>query len=1265
MQIPGIRKWSKGRRWVPLLLFLVAGVHCWVYYRAFRPDENVLAEVERHVCNDLEDLIEQAREYELPDIGQTTQAQWGQMEALPFIALRYDDKGKLLAWTSNRYVPSRELLAAQLADPADGLLVDGDMVFYVLKNRMETTAELRLIPLLFSFPVENAYLQSFTYLGRYNDLPWINTKSIVPLFNAFDSRNAVTVRDPDQRPLYLLKPASVDVFRVPDRVLALGLFLLDICLLFWGYYRWLRKPLPTRPFLRQALFLTPVLVLRFLLLYLSLPGQWVQLPLFSSFNLALDRINPSVGDLLLNSLLLVVVVRTLFPVTLPERWAGWIAGRAPRWALWPLATAVGVVAWVLVISFLQYLQPVVENSTLRYNLADLTHLSALSLCVYAALGFLLLSVFRVVRTGVEVAVRLAALQGYNLYWLLAGWGVQVFAITLLVGVLWSYGFAVYLFLALALLMVSRLDAQPLKRTTFTLTLLMLLALAGVVTHGLGVNTRRMTDQDMKRYAEKYDNQSDPALEISFAETVRNIQDDHSLWQPDSLLSNRRPSSLLVSQARLDELINRHLLNHYLAYDFQVFAFTPDGRRLDEQFEKPAIGFAPPKAVGESDNIERPRFVADKQSLTRYLYVSRFPVQTEQYGLLYLQVEFYPKANITGRLYPQLFLSESIRKKLQPPEGFEIAVYHEHKLIRKVGDSSFPTFYKDDEELERQVSRQGDRKYHYLIVNKHDNRLVVIRIEKEDAFTKLTAFSSLFYFYLVLYVLIWAVFGLRKQLRDFWQKQRHTLAFRIQFVLMALSLLPLLIIYLLTSPLLVNYFYDEARQNLRQNLIQVTNFLENEGLFLADINRPNSNYAPAVRELLYKVSNIVNNDMNIYDMRGQLYNTTTPIVYQSVFSGVMNPHAFAELSQGRRSSFVTTEQVGSLRYLSGYTGLFDAKLELRGFLNMPYLAQQDRLETQIQRLLAYLINVYVLLMFALALAGLFLSRSITRPLQVLKSRLDDTSLGLHNEPIDYHARDEIGGIIGSYNTMLGKLSDSEKKLARNERELAWREMARQVAHEIKNPLTPMKLSVQHLQRIAKTSEVKPEAVERISKTLITQIDSLTSIANTFSQFATMPTDVQDELLVGDVLNEVYSLYATSEEARLELRVPPEPLRVVADKNQLTRVLVNLIRNAIQAMQNPEGLIRLQARRDGQRVVISVQDHGPGVPLDIQGRIFEPNFSTKNSGMGLGLAIVKKIVESARGTIWFESEPGNGATFYVSYPLVSETPHDAVTSAEDPQ
>ena len=309
-------------------------------------------------------------------------------------------------------------------------------------------------------------------------------------------------------------------------------------------------------------------------------------------------------------------------------------------------------------------------------------------------------------------------------------------------------------------------------------------------------------------------------------------------------------------------------------------------------------------------------------------------------------------------------------------------------------------------------------------------------------------------------------------------------------------------------------------------------------------------------------------------------------------------------------------------------------------------------TRLANLVNTLLNIYVFLFLIAASLATLLANSITSPLVTLADKLQRIRLGKSNEILDWKGQDEIGELIQNYNQMVGQLDESARLLARTERDSAWREMAKQVAHEIKNPLTPMKLSIQYLQQTLRsgTEDIK-EMAQNVCATLIEQIDSLSKIATEFSTFAKMPQAENEKLVLNEILSSVHDLFRKRSDIDIHLSVPIDEMYVFADKVQVIRVLNNLINNAIQAIpESRRGRIEISLDSNSKNAVICVQDNGSGIPEEMQSKVFLPNFTSKSSGTGLGLAMCQQIIESANGRIYFHTMPGKGTKFYVELPLM---------------
>ncbi len=299
----------------------------------------------------------------------------------------------------------------------------------------------------------------------------------------------------------------------------------------------------------------------------------------------------------------------------------------------------------------------------------------------------------------------------------------------------------------------------------------------------------------------------------------------------------------------------------------------------------------------------------------------------------------------------------------------------------------------------------------------------------------------------------------------------------------------------------------------------------------------------------------------------------------------------------------------------------------------------------------LLNAYVFIFLIAIGIAVFMSKSITGPVAQLSEKLKRIRLGKKNETIQWSIDDEVGELIRDYNTMVTKLDESAMLLAQTERDTAWREMAKQVAHEIKNPLTPMKLSIQYLQNAASRDEDVdlPAMIKRVSKTLIEQIDNLTHIASEFSSYAKMPQALNEVFVINDILASVHDLFRKREDMDIQLQVPINDLFVFADKSQIIRVLNNIVKNAIQSIpKSRRGLIHIKLNFTDDLVILSIEDNGVGIDENMREKVFYPNFTTKSSGMGLGLAICSDIIQSFDGRIYFETEKGVGTTFIIELP-----------------
>jgi nitrogen fixation/metabolism regulation signal transduction histidine kinase len=323
------------------------------------------------------------------------------------------------------------------------------------------------------------------------------------------------------------------------------------------------------------------------------------------------------------------------------------------------------------------------------------------------------------------------------------------------------------------------------------------------------------------------------------------------------------------------------------------------------------------------------------------------------------------------------------------------------------------------------------------------------------------------------------------------------------------------------------------------------------------------------------------------------------------------------------------------------------------LNIPSFRTEDELKDEISKFLVTIIDLNAFIFLIAGTIALFLTNKITSSFTLISEKMREVNLGKTNEEIEWKRKDEIGELVNEYNKMVRKLEESAAVFAKSEREGAWREMARQVAHEIKNPLTPMKLSIQYLQKaINNNSDNIKELTAGVANTLVEQIDHLSKIAADFSQFANIGNPRNETFDLHETLRPLTALYETTENIMFKWVPVHEKVMVNADKTQLNRLFTNLLQNALEACHKEKRIISVSEELNGNSVLVKVTDNGEGIPASTQSKIFIPNFTTKSSGTGLGLAMSKTIVEQAKGKIWFTTEVGEGTTFFVELPIVPE-------------
>lgn len=405
-----------------------------------------------------------------------------------------------------------------------------------------------------------------------------------------------------------------------------------------------------------------------------------------------------------------------------------------------------------------------------------------------------------------------------------------------------------------------------------------------------------------------------------------------------------------------------------------------------------------------------------------------------------------------------------------------------------------------------------------------------------------------------------------------------------------------------------------------------------------------------KEEIYNIADIHKLTINLYDLEGELLISSKASLKQEDLDVCLRPEVLNALSNTVEHSFVDKLKENGETFQSSFTYITDNRSKVIAILNIPYLENDDFLAKELEEFLERISYAYLfVLLMAIGIAFL-LSKYITKSLKTISDKINSTRLEKRNKRIEIDdTSEEIFTLVNSYNSMIDELEESAVQLAKSEREQAWREMAKQVAHEIKNPLTPMRLTVQNFQRkFDPEDESIHSKVDEYSKTLIQQIDTMSSIASAFSNFAKMPAQQNETLNVVNIVKLALDIF---NEDYIHFTADKDEIVAKLDRTQLIRVVTNLVKNGIQAIpENKTPKIVIHVGENNNDVEITVSDNGTGVSEENKNKVFEPKFTTKTSGMGLGLAMVKNIVETYKGSISFVSEKDKGATFKVTFPKI---------------
>ncbi len=740
---------------------------------------------------------------------------------------------------------------------------------------------------------------------------------------------------------------------------------------------------------------------------------------------------------------------------------------------------------------------------------------------------------------------------------------------------------------------------------------------------------------------------DPIAEMYLSEIENQISNDATLTR-------------LLTMPEIDpDAIRNHLEKYYFygywsRYDLQVIPCWPEGNLYIEETGEIQNCYNYFFQILDNEgytiaNSKHFHYLDNQLGRVSYFGVFRFfpndPIRETS-----LFIELYSQVFFEGPGYPELLVSDREYSRLKLMDKYSYAKYLNGHLVKRSGEYLYKNELTHFQEplYNKTFFKEGD--YSHLVYKPANNISIVLSYKDYSLSDVFMAFSIFFMFFF----LSGALLILFMQ----WQTSGFSFIIsiqkRIQVAFVALMLVMLIIVATGTVAYTSHQFKQRHLELLENKVQSVLRELEYKVGFDGPETTIPEEY---LNYQLQMISNIFHADFNLYNTEGKLIATSRDELFRNGLAGhQMNPTAYHKLAYTDSDNYLAEEQIGNLSYLSFYVPVLDRDNRMLGFANLPYFVGNNELHEEISSVIVTIINFYLIFSFIAIGFAVFMARQITRPLLMLQDKISRINLDKFNEKIDYKGKDEIGNLVTEYNRMVDELAVSAEKLAKTERDLAWREMAKQIAHEIKNPLTPMKLSIQYLRRAWK-DQVKDfdDYLKRVTDTLIEQINTLSSIASEFSKFAQLPSEKAKIINLIDKINSSRQLFENYSNISFTFDTGGlDKILVKADSELLSGVFNNLIKNAIQSIPDKKhGRIEIKISINEQKVIIAIKDNGKGIATEIKNKLFVPSFTTKSGGMGLGLAIARKTIENAGGSIWFETEIEKGSVFYVELPIYSES------------
>ncbi len=1113
--------------------------------------------------------------------------------------------------------------------------------FYVWRKQQSgNNTLLALIPVKWNYSITNEYLLNTFATGN----------GLEGRFTLSEEENPNSIRSKEGAFLFSLSQNENTGVHKDNIVAAMCRIIAALLVLL--LVQMFATHLVQQHFYAGVLFLlVSIIIFRLLSYWLPIPVNLRQYELFDPRIYAADSVFRSLGDLLINAFLFLWIVLFIRHYMQEKNIVVKVENKTAKAGV----VLLGIIV-LLAATFIggTVIRSMVADSQISFDVVNFFTLNVYSVVGFVVLGSLAMSFFLLSQIVVYLLQPLFPKSIMSLILLVTIVGLAFLSFRISVpGVIFELYLLIWLLLYLLLLNARRLyffASQIVSSKLIFWLFFFSISISAIIM----VENSDKEIENRKHYAEALSTKADPASE----RLLNTVLTDFRSEAIAPIFSKFEDAN--TNKAVKDTLLNSNFTGYLNQYETKIFTFDAQEKPL---YNQDSTTFTTLMTILRTQS--KPTAVPDlfyfDVSYDKFTYISKKDIEDSSGKLLgYLFILASPKKYKTDALYPELFL-KGYNTSIENSPIYSFAVYNKLQMVTTHNDYAFPSHLTPQQVPANDFETHKKDGYDELWYRAGADKVVIIA--KKDSFyiESITLFSYLFCAFLFITGLFWLLNSFVRSrfrwsvIRQYWQVSIRN---QVHATIIFMSLLSFIVVGVATILFFIDRYYNNNRESLSHTIQvmqnEVRNSLSDLTVFDDVVKLYDLAYRDKLAQTISRISEVHAVDINMYDLDGNLKVSSLPLPYnKGIVSSLMDPEAYYHLNTMKEIQFFKNEKIGKLEYLSNYVPVLDENGHQYAYLNIPYFTSQTKLRQEISNFLVAIINLNAFIFLIAGIVALFITNRITRSFTFISNRMKQVNLGKVNEAIRWKRKDEIGELVEEYNKMVAKLDDSAIALAKSEREGAWREMARQVAHEIKNPLTPMKLSLQYLQKaIDNNTGNVTELSKSVARTLVEQIDHLSQIAGEFSQFANIGNPRNEKFDLNEALNMVTHLHGAEEKLILNWEPVNRPAMIYADKTHINRLFTNLIQNAIQAVpaeRLPQ--IDISEEINDGKVLVIVKDNGNGIPEDMQSKIFTPNFTTKSSGAGLGLAMCKGIVEQSHGRIWFETKEGTGTNFYIELPLVA--------------